>query len=100
MKKLKRILQSEEFMSIVVFGGIILAAIIFFVYSHHQKVEADAILKAKIDIACLEKLKTINSLQNCEYYNYEKKDDKLVECSCIKDSQFQKYILIGNEMLK
>ena len=32
MKKLKRILQSEEFMSTIVFGGIILFAIIFFVF--------------------------------------------------------------------
>jgi len=88
---MKRKNKKERFFLIVFISGFILLCTVVGVIL--------SISREKINNLCIQKLETISDLEGCKYIHgkYEQIKDNIFECSCIKDSRIEKFVVEKNE---
>lgn len=78
----------------ILIGVAIFTGIIIFLIMIGQSASKDKEFNSK---TCADKLKTIESLKDCEYVGmWEYTKYPYLECTCLKDSQVQKYLAERN----
>lgn len=83
----------EEIMGMIFCFGVIIIAILFVIFVNPAGPK-------EYEKACIEKLNTMPELNNCVFVKQNYIAKNVIECSCVKNSQLQKYVLMGNEVPK